>query len=218
MARKIRNKPAIAVSGARKVHRDASLIIIACEGEKTEAEYLRFSCFQNSRVKLCIVPSKDGKSAPPYVKENLENEASKYDLRAGDQLWVVMDTDRWVFESHIKPFFSFRIKKIPVQLAISNPCFELFLYLHFDSMPNAPVKDSQAMEKMLRNKIGCYSKSNLIEETYSPYIHKAIQEAEKTKYGTNSLPMNPGTDVGKLLKSIMSRCPVSEKGLTYHMR
>ena len=38
MARKIRNKPAIAVSGARKVHRDASLIIIACEGEKTEAD------------------------------------------------------------------------------------------------------------------------------------------------------------------------------------
>lgn len=27
MARKIRNKPAIAVSGARKVHRDASLVI-----------------------------------------------------------------------------------------------------------------------------------------------------------------------------------------------
>ena len=37
MARRILNKPAIAVSGARKVHRDASLIIIACEGEKTEA-------------------------------------------------------------------------------------------------------------------------------------------------------------------------------------
>ena len=37
MVRKIRNKPAIAVSGARKVHRDASLIVIACEGEKTEA-------------------------------------------------------------------------------------------------------------------------------------------------------------------------------------
>ena len=36
MVRKIRNKPAIAVSGARKVYRDASLIVIACEGEKTE--------------------------------------------------------------------------------------------------------------------------------------------------------------------------------------
>ena len=50
MARKIRNKPAIAISGVRKMHRDASLIIIACEGEKTEAQYLSFSCFQNSTL------------------------------------------------------------------------------------------------------------------------------------------------------------------------
>lgn len=60
MARKIRNKPAIAVSGARKVHRDASLIVIACEGEKTEAEYLNFSCFQNSRVSfVSFLPKKE---------------------------------------------------------------------------------------------------------------------------------------------------------------
>ena len=47
MARRIRNKPAIAISGVRKMHRDASLLVIACEGEKTEAEYLNFSCFQD---------------------------------------------------------------------------------------------------------------------------------------------------------------------------
>ena len=211
MARRILNKPAIAVSGARKVHRDASLIIIACEGEKTEAEYLSFSCFQNSRVKLCIVPSKDGKSAPPYVQENLENEAAKYDLKSGDQLWIVMDTDRWIFETQIKPFINLRIKKLPVRLAASNPCFELFLFLHFDSLPAYPIKDSKAMEKMLRNKIGQYSKSNLKEEVYAPNIQKAIKEADKTKYGTNSSPLNPGTDVGKLIKTILNRCPVSEK-------
>lgn len=211
MARRILNKPAIAVSGARKVHRDASLIIIACEGEKTEAEYLSFSCFQNSRVKLCIVPSKDGKSAPPYVQENLENEAAKYDLKSGDQLWIVMDTDRWIFETQIKPFINLRIKKLPVRLAVSNPCFELFLFLHFDSLPAYPVKDSKVMEKMLRNKIGQYSKSNLKKEVYAPNIQKAIKEADKTKYRTNSLPLNPGTDVGKLIKTILNRCPVSEK-------
>lgn len=91
MARKIRNKPAIAISGVRKMHRDASLIIIACEGEKTEAQYLSFSCFQNSRVKLCPVPSKEGKSAPVYVLENLKEKAEEYDLKPGDQLWIVID-------------------------------------------------------------------------------------------------------------------------------
>ena len=74
-----------------------------------------------------------------------------------------------------------KIKKFPVQLAVSNPCFELFLYLHFSSMPESPVKDSKTMEKMLRSRLGQYSKANLSEETYAPNIQVAIQEAEKTE-------------------------------------
>lgn len=211
MARKIRNKPAIAISGVRKMHRDASLIIIACEGEKTEAQYLSFSCFQNSRVKLCPVPSKGGKSAPVYVLENLKEKAEEYDLKPGDQLWIVIDTDKWAFETQIQPLLNARIRKFPVNIAVSNPCFELFLYLHFSSMPASPVKDSKTMETMLRSLLGRYSKTNLAEETYAPYIQNAIQEAEKTKYGTNSLPLNPGTGFGKLINSILSKCPVSER-------
>lgn len=158
MARGIRNKPTIAISGVRKMHRDASLLVIACEGEKTEAEYLSFSCFQNSRVKLCIVPSKDGKSSPIHVLENLKEEAEKYDLKPGDQIWIVIDTDRWTFETQLKPLLNAKIRKFPVNIAVSNPCFELFLYLHFSHMPTAPVKDSRTMEKMLRSSLGQYSK------------------------------------------------------------
>lgn len=158
MARGIRNKPTIAISGVRKMHRDASLLVIACEGEKTEAEYLSFSCFQNSRVKLCIVPSKDGKSSPIHVLENLKEEAEKYDLKPGDQIWIVIDTDRWTFETQLKPLLNAKIRKFPVNIAVSNPCFELFLYLHFSHMPIAPVKDSRTMEKMLRSSLGQYSK------------------------------------------------------------
>lgn len=143
--------------------------------------------------------------------KNLEEEAQKYDLKQGDQLWIVMDTDRWIFETQIKPLLNAKIKKFPVQLAVSNPCFELFLYLHFSSMPESPVKDSKTMEKMLRSRLGQYSKANLSEETYAPNIQVAIQEAEKTEYGTNSLPQNPSTDVGKLIKIILSKCPVSER-------
>ena len=166
---------------------------------------------QNSRIKLCIVPSKDGKSSPIHVLENLEEEVEKYDLKQGDQLWIVIDTDRWIFETQIKPLLNARIKKFPVHTAVSNPCFELFLFLHFSPMPTTPVKDSRTMEKMLRSSLGQYSKSNLEEATYAPHIHNAIQEAEKTEYGSNSLPQNPGTDVGKLIKIILSKCPIRER-------
>ena len=126
-------------------------------------------------------------------------------------MWIVIDTDKWTFETQIQPLLNARIRNFPVNIAVSNPCFELFLYLHFSSMPASPVKDSKTMETMLRSLLGRYSKTNLAEETYAPYIQNAIQEAEKTKYGTNSLPLNPGTGFGKLINSILSKCPVSER-------
>ena len=69
---KVRSKHPIAINGARKEHRDASLIFIACEGEQTERQYFSFNCLKNSRVKLIIIPS-DGKSAPSYVLDNLKS-------------------------------------------------------------------------------------------------------------------------------------------------
>ncbi len=211
MTGRIRNKPSIAISGPRKKHRDASLIMVACEGEKTEAEYFSFSCFQNSRVKLFLIPSKDGKSSPVHVFSNLKTEASKYDLKAGDQLWIAADTDRWPFDTQMKILLNRRIKAIPVQLAISNPCFELFLYLHFAPMPASPVENARTMEKMLRSLLGSYSKTKLAEHLYSPHIIHAVEEAGKTVYGKNSLPENPGTDAGKLVSELLRKCPVSER-------
>lgn len=214
---RLRNKPSISISGVRRTYRDASLIIIACEGEKTEADYFGFSFFLNSRVKLCIIPSKDGRSAPAHVLENLKQEAGRYKLTSRDQLWVVVDTDRWPVETQLSKLLNARISRIPVQLAVSNPCFELFLYLHFADMPSAPVEDSRTMEERLRKLLGRYSKSDLIEEDYVPYIYKAVEEAQKTVYGQDGLPLNPGTGAGRLVKSILATCPVSERELKHGM-
>lgn len=208
---RLRNKPSISIAGVKRTYRDASLIIIACEGEKTEADYFGFSCFLNSRVKLCIIPSKDGMSAPAHVFDNLKKEAKRYELTPRDQLWVVVDTDRWPVKTQLGKLMNARISHIPVQLAISNPCFELFLYLHFADMPPTPVRDSTTMADMLRALRGRYSKSGVREEDYAPYIDKAVEEAAKTIFGQDGLPLNPGTGAGRLVKAIRATCPVSER-------
>ena len=206
----LRSKPRISIKGARKVHRDASLFIIACEGEKTEAQYLNFSFLLNSRVKLLVIPSESGKSAPKHILDNLKACATDLDLKQEDQLWLVADVDRWPYETQLKAIMNKKIGKLPVNIALSNPCFELFLYLHFSEMPANEIKDPETMEAMLRKILGEYSKNNLEESTYSPYVTKAIEESEKTTYGTNLLPVNPGTDVGKLIKAILDMKPKRE--------
>ena len=70
---------------------------------------------------------------------------------------------------------------------------------------------------MLRALLGRYSKSDLMEEDYVPYIYKAVEEAQKTVYGQDGLPLNPGTGAGRLVKSILATCPVSERELKHGM-
>ena len=206
---KVRSKHPIAINGARKEHRDASLIFIACEGEQTERQYFSFNCLKNSRVKLIIIPS-DGKSAPSYVLDNLKARTKSYSLNVSDQMWIVSDIDKWNYETQLKPLFGKKIKTIPVQLALSNPCFEVFLYLHFFDMPAEPFIDAHHVERVLRKKLGSYSKTKLDEKIYEPLIWHAITESQKTTYSTFRLPNNPGTDVGKLIESIYAMKPHKE--------
>ncbi len=97
--RKLKSKPQIQINGAKKVHRAASLFIIACEGEKTEAQYMGFEFLRNSRVKLHIIPSSGGLSAPEYIFSNLKEYAETLSLESGDQLWLLFDADRWPYET-----------------------------------------------------------------------------------------------------------------------
>lgn len=205
------NKPTIAIHGPRKVHRDATLVVIATEGEKTEAQYFGFEYFKSSRVKLVIIPSEGGRSAPLHVLENLKRRVSAIALTSKDQLWVVCDVDRWPYDSQLRYLQNKKVGSTPVQLAISNPCFELFLYLHFRSMPVAPVPSSSEMMVMLRKVIGRYSKGYIKEELYIPSVSKAIHEADNARYGSNRLPLNPGTDVGRLVKTILEMRPMRER-------
>jgi hypothetical protein len=56
--------------------RDATLFIVATEGEKTEKIY--FSVFRSSRLKVRLLPTLDGKSSPNSVLERISEFQSAY--------------------------------------------------------------------------------------------------------------------------------------------
>lgn len=210
--RKLKSKPQIQINGAKKEHRDASLFIIACEGEKTEAQYMGFGFLRNSRVKLHIIPSSGGLSAPEYIFSNLKEYAETLSLESGDRLWLLFDADRWPYETQIKQVQNKKVKGHIVNLAVSNPCFELFLYLHYSGMPKAEIVSSAAMISMLREiRGGEYSKTNLQEGDYRSNVNIAIDRAKETRHGSNGIPINPGTDAGKLINIILQTEPKRER-------
>ncbi len=73
--------------------RDTKLIIIATEGHKTEKQYFRI--FKNHRVQVVVIPSKNNRSAPEYIFDLLNIYSAEYQIGKDDELWLMVDTDRW---------------------------------------------------------------------------------------------------------------------------
>ncbi len=110
--------------------RDYSLFVIACEGTKTEPSY--FAPFDNfERIKVRILEHKQTESAPSHVLAAAKKYMTEEGLNAedGDSLWCVIDVDKWPIDM-IKELGSFCINTPGCHIAISNPCFEVWLLYH----------------------------------------------------------------------------------------
>lgn len=191
--------------GERKnLNRDASLIVIATEGRETEKIYFESFCFKSSRVHLKVLPSSDNKSAPNHVHSRIKEFCNNLQLKEDkDQFWIVLDKDRWkevnltLIQSEIR-----RIKRYNLRLAISNPCFEIWLYLHICDI-NSRLSNCKAAERMLRKELGVYNKSNPDMSIFCPRVDAAINRAENLDTNKKSpWPLNPGSRIYMLIKEI----------------
>ena len=112
--------------------RDATIYILVCEGEKREPEYFKFFDGLTSQLKLLIVASEDGKSAPNHLIKNAKDFEQEIINDEGDyELWFILDNDRWNNQIHSLNEECNTISQW--QIALSNPCFEVWLYYHFSS-------------------------------------------------------------------------------------
>jgi hypothetical protein len=178
--------------------RDARLIIIATEGEKTEEQY--FSIFNDTRVQVRVLPSKNGKSSPKHVMENALEFKEDFDLDGDDELWIAIDVDNWPAKALSKIARLAITKKIG--LAISNPCFETWLALHFDVDLPDPCTPA-TLEAHLRQCLGSYNKSNLQLDHFRSRVKVALAKAKALDVRTNERwPKQPGSRIYRLVASI----------------
>ncbi|MDD5035208.1 MAG: RloB family protein [Methylococcaceae bacterium] len=177
--------------------RDTRLIIIAAEGRETEKQY--FAQFRDTRVQVKVLATgEDNQSAPQHVIDRLTHFREEFQIGEGDELWLMVDVDRWSLAEITREAI-----QRGYQLAISNPCFEVWLLCHFQDPPQA-ASVCQPIEDALRAALGgSYNKSKLIVSQFVDKLESAMQRAKKLDVKPEDRwPQNVGSHAYKVVHSI----------------
>lgn len=120
-----------------KHQRDTNIIFIGIEGgdDQISKEAKYFDIFQGEdvRFQLKVIPNKDGRSSPDQVFEHFKAQIDNEVTQEDDEYWLVVDLDR--FEQHLREVAANCIDA-DITLAVSNPCFEFWLLLHYEDPAN----------------------------------------------------------------------------------
>jgi hypothetical protein len=179
------------------------VIVIVCEGEQTEPNYFRAlrQKFRLSNVNVQVVP---GKGAPINVVKCAIDEKKKLD-EPTDEVWCVLDTENPINNATLIVAIE-KAKKNQINLAISNPSFEYWYFIHFEDS-SRPFANGQDMKRALKTHIPNYDEKMSIFPTLDSLTSIAMGNAEKLRRRSpeswDVFP-NPSTGIDKLVQEILA--------------
>jgi hypothetical protein len=183
-------------------------ILVVSEGEVTEPEYLYGlrRAYRNLRVRIEVaqehgVPMTLVRTAKEYKEEAKARAAhEKDDNLAYDSVWCVFDIDEHPAVGEAKEM----ARDNGIDLAISNPCIELWLLLHFRDNPGMQHRDR--IKERLKEHVPKYDK-HVDYATYAPGYSQAVARAKKMDQDAREAGephRNPTTGVYELTELIRS--------------
>ena len=182
-------------------------VLIVCEGEKTEPEYLKGlqRTYRLSNANITILPG-DGNDPVSIVKHALKL-FQKAD-RAYDRVFCVFDRDGHVNDQQAldQVANSPLGKKGRLDAITSVPCFEFWVLLHFEytAAPFTAVGGKSACEKVIekvRGHFQAYQKAmGEVFESLLPRVDTAITHARTlARHNHETGTSNPATKVHELV-------------------
>ena len=187
----------------REPTKDGKLYFIFCEGEKRETTYFFFFNRIASQIIIQIVPIENGKNSPiglyynacQKLLKNEKNPNPSYTLNDDDEVWFIIDTDKWGNEINT---LREKVSKHPNWfVGQSNPSFEVWLYYHFTSQkPQHPVEN-------WKNYLNAIVNGGFDNRKHPIYIQAAIINAEANYSATRNIPDNNTTEVFRLGQKIL---------------
>jgi hypothetical protein len=184
---------------ARRERVRKQLVLIATEGERTEPLYfngLRSLAATDTQV-IHILGSRSSSSSPKAVLKRLREESKKKGATEEDICWMVVDRNSWLDEQLEEA--TRECRKSGYGIALSNPCFELWLVLHLQEEKTPLTCGLCASE--LERQLGAYQKNDYAVEELLPGLQEAVARAQRidTDRGA-SVPGPPVTRVYRLVE------------------
>ncbi len=190
--------------------RDDRLFIVACDDTHAPKQYFAF--FRITRVQVHVVPTEEGTSAAQHVLERIQGIEHEED----DELWMLLDTDHYTKGSHLKSYIEAitKAQQQGINVALSKPCFELWLLLHHeDESAVGSLTNAADVEGALRTKLGQYNKTKLKREHYPlESVSEACARAERLDNSVEggAIPNNNTSRVYLLWKAIVAKALPSQ--------
>ncbi len=176
-------------------------ILICCEGKKTEPNYFRKFPID---IELVEIDIDGGVNTIALVNDAIDRKhKAERKSRPYNQVWCVFDRDDFP-PDHFNQAIS-KAKDHQIRVAYSNPCFELWYYLHFHYIDTAinRKKYCSMLSNCMKKK---YEKND--GDMYSFLKHKqqiAINNAKKLRnsyFTCNPERDDPSTTVYLLVETL----------------
>jgi hypothetical protein len=179
----------------REPTKDGKLYFIFCEGDKRETTYFYFFNKIASQIVIQIVPIEDGKNSPmglynnacQSLLKNEENPNPSYEVNEGDEVWFIIDTDKW--GDQINTLRGNVLQHQNWFVGQSNPSFEVWLYYHFRNQK--PQNSVGIWKEYLNTIVG----GGFDNRKHPVYIETAIVNAENNYSATNNIPDENATEL-----------------------
>ena len=191
--------------------------LVFCEGRRTEPDYLKALKSEPAVRDLASVDIRIHEDTLGSAPLTLVKAAADARARHGqdqseiDEVWCLFDVEWPENHPNLKEARALA-QRSNVKVAVSNPCFELWLLLHFQDQA-APL-DTNAAQRLLRDHDDGRGKS-LNGATYMPRRAEAADRARSLEdrhkgNGTSFPKNNPSSGMHRFLDAVEQPAPGSD--------
>lgn len=190
-----------------KIFRDDRLIVVVADDTFAPDQY--FKLVKARRVHVRVACAHDGHSSPQAALQSARALRNDRDFKNFDEFWLLLDTDHWNQPGHVGGFMETirDAREEGFRVAISNPCFDLWLSLHHVDLTveQTPFKDCDEVAKRFRAVKGEFNKTRLNPAHYNAKL--ALEAIARGQKLTPNLELrqleNPGTQVWGLVEKAL---------------
>lgn len=192
------------LSGQSRISRTAALreerrrLLIVCGAKATEPDYINGlrKHLRNPAVSIKVV-----------TKDKAPSQVVQYALKlsaqvpgAYDEVWCIVDADEFTdLDAAARLAKRSTAESLRVAVVVSNPCFELWLLLHFTDH-GAPVMSFAGLKPLLKKHVPGYDKSQVdFEADYAPTYLDAVRRAKVLDPSGSAYRLNPSTNMWQLV-------------------